>query len=193
MEALVHLKENEGAGGREKSTTLELALATPLRGVLYSDNAGDGSQSPEQLRKMIGGIVVVCTKEMAEPIAMFNIEAAGQVYSRTNEFVYLGGDINHNAHEADPFGGICGAHESYETAEVCHVWRTGAGHVLQEGSGRRVSGVFRGRSHSFRYQRRAVEERSPGRGGIAQDNGKRGGTFHDLLSCCQESQGQTTE
>ena len=94
MNALVHLRENEGAGGRGKSTTLELALATSLRGVLYSDNAGDVSQSPEQPMKMIGGIVVVCTKEMAEPVAIFNIEAAGQVCSRTNEFVYLGGDIN---------------------------------------------------------------------------------------------------
>ena len=122
--------------------------------MLYSDNAGDVSQSPEQLRKMIGWIVVVCAKEMAEPIATFNIEAAGQVCSRTNELVYLGRDINQNAHEADPFGGICGAHESYETTEVCDVWRTGGGRGLQRGSGRRVSGVFRGRSHSFRYQRR---------------------------------------
>ena len=160
--------------------------------MLYSDNAGDVSQSPEQLRKMIGGIVVVCTKEMAEPIATFNIEAAGQVCSRTNEFVYHVRDINENAHEADPFGGICGAHESYETTKVCDVWRTGRGRGLQGGSGRRVSGVLRGRSHSFWYQRRSVEERSPGRGGIAQDGGTRGRTFHDLLSCCQESQGSTT-
>ena len=34
----------------------------------------------------------------------FGVEAAGQVYNQTNEFVYLGGDVNHNANlsiEAD--------------------------------------------------------------------------------------------
>ena len=136
MDALVHPRENKGAGRRGKSITLELALATLLRGVFYTGNAGVISQSPKKLRKVMRGIVVVCTsfgltisdeaeteniclrtKEMAEPIAMFNIEAAGQVHSQTNDFVYLGEDINHNAHEADPFGGVCGAHESYETAK----------------------------------------------------------------------------
>ena len=27
----------------------------------------------------------------------FSVEAAGQVYNQTNEFVYLGGNVNHNA------------------------------------------------------------------------------------------------
>ena len=106
--------------------------------------------------------MVVCTKEMAEPIAMFNIEAADQMYNQTNGFVYLWEDITHNDHEADSFGVICGAHESYEIAEVFDVWRTGGGRALQGGSARRVSGVFLGRSHNFWYQRRAVENAAQG-------------------------------
>ena len=68
----------------------------------------------DQLRKMIGVIVVVCaafdptvseakieivclhTKEMPESTAIFSVEATGQVYNQTNEFVYLGGDVNHS-------------------------------------------------------------------------------------------------
>ena len=33
----------------------------PLWGMLYADDAGVVSQSPEQLRKIMGVIVVVCT------------------------------------------------------------------------------------------------------------------------------------
>ena len=73
------------------------------------------SQSSEQLRKMMGVIVVVCTafglnvseanteimclrvKGMPESTAIFNVEAAGQVYNQTNEFVYLGGNFIQNA------------------------------------------------------------------------------------------------
>ena len=29
--------------------------------------------------------------------ATFSVEAAGQVNNQTNEFVYLGGNVNHNA------------------------------------------------------------------------------------------------
>ena len=64
---------------------------------------------------MIGVIVVVCAacglavseaktgimclraKGMPESTAIFSAEAADQVYSQTNEFVYLGGNVNHNA------------------------------------------------------------------------------------------------
>ena len=60
----------------------------------------------------MGVIVVVCTafvsvakteimclraKRMPESTATFNVEAAGWVYNQTNEFVYLGGNVNHNA------------------------------------------------------------------------------------------------
>ena len=33
---------------------------------------------------------------MPESTAIFSIEAAGQVYNQTNEFLYLGGGVNHN-------------------------------------------------------------------------------------------------
>ena len=45
---------------------------------------------------------------------------------------------------------------------------------------------------AFGINAASVEERSLGRGGIAQDGGTRSRTFHDLLSRCQESQGPTT-
>ena len=32
-----------------------------------------------------------------ESTATFSVEAAAQVYNQTNEFVYLGGNVNHNA------------------------------------------------------------------------------------------------
>ena len=83
--------------------------------MLYADDVGIVSQSPEQLRNMIGVIVILCAafeltvseakteitclraKGMLEPTAIFSVEATGQVYSQTNEFVYLGGNVNHNA------------------------------------------------------------------------------------------------
>ena len=83
--------------------------------MLYADDAGVVSQSPEQLRKMMGVIVVVCTtfgitvseaktgimclraKGMPESTATFSVEAAGQVYNQMNEFVDIGGNVNHNA------------------------------------------------------------------------------------------------
>ena len=83
--------------------------------MLYADDARIVSQSPEQLRKMIGVIVFVCAafgltvseakteimclraKGMTECTAIFSVEAAGQVYNQTNDFEYLGGNDNHNA------------------------------------------------------------------------------------------------
>ena len=115
MDALVHLTKNRGAGGRGEATAGESVLATSLWGMLYADDAGVISQSPEQLRKMMEVIVVVCTafgltvseakteimclraKEMPESTAAFSVEAAGQVYNQTNEFVYLGENVSHNA------------------------------------------------------------------------------------------------
>ena len=106
--------EGKGTGGRGKATAGESVLATPLWGMLYADDAGVVSQSPEQVRKMMGVIVIVCAafgltvsevkteimclcaKEMPESIAIFSVEAEGQVYNQTNEFVYLGGNVNHD-------------------------------------------------------------------------------------------------
>ena len=83
--------------------------------MLYADDAGVVSQSPEQLKKLMGVIVVVYaalgltvseskteiirlrTKGMPESTATFSVEAADQVYNQTNEFVSLGGNVNHNA------------------------------------------------------------------------------------------------
>ena len=42
-------------------------------------------------------IMCLRTKGMLESTATFHVEVAGQVYNRTNEFVHLGGNVNHNA------------------------------------------------------------------------------------------------
>ena len=112
---LIHLRKKRGARGRGEATAGESVLATPLWGMLYADDAGVVSRSPEQLRKMMGVIVVVCAafglivseanteimclraKGMPESTATFSVEAAGQVSNQTNEFVYPGGSVNHNA------------------------------------------------------------------------------------------------
>ena len=114
MDALVHLRKKRGAGGRGEATAGESVLATPLWGMLYADDAGVVSRSPEQLRKIMEVIVVVCAafgltvleakteiiclcaKGMPESTATFSVEA-GQVYNQTNEFVYIEGNVNHNA------------------------------------------------------------------------------------------------
>ena len=42
-------------------------------------------------------IMCLHTKGMSESTATFSVEAAGQVFNQTNEFVYLGRNVNHNA------------------------------------------------------------------------------------------------
>ena len=109
MDALVHLRKKKGAWGRGEATAGDPFLATLLWGMIYADDAGVVSQSPEQLRKMMGAIVVVCatfgliiseakteimclrTKGMSESTVTFSVETAGQVYNQANEFIYLGG------------------------------------------------------------------------------------------------------
>ena len=66
------------------------------------------------------------------------------------------------------------------------VRRNGGGRGLCRRPGKRVDGVFPGRSQSFRHQRRPVDDCSPGRGGKAQDGGTRGGTFHGEMDRCAE-------
>ena len=53
MDVLVHLRGR----GRGEATTGEPALATSLWGMLYADDAGVVSQSPEQLQRIMGGRV----------------------------------------------------------------------------------------------------------------------------------------
>ena len=92
MDALVHLRKKRG---RREATAGESVLVTPLWGMLYADDAGVVSRSPEQLRKMMGVIAVVCAafgltvseakteimcscaKGMPESTATFSVEAAG--------------------------------------------------------------------------------------------------------------------
>ena len=60
MDALVHLRKKKGTEGRGAATAGETVLATSLWVMLYADDAGVVSQAPEQLRKTMGVIVVVC-------------------------------------------------------------------------------------------------------------------------------------
>ena len=99
MDALVHLSEKRGRRG---ATAGEPALATLLWGMLYADDARVVLHSPEELRKIMGVIVVVCaafglivseaktkkmclrTKGMPYATTTFSVEATGQVYNQTN-------------------------------------------------------------------------------------------------------------
>ena len=67
------------------------------------------------------------------------------------------------------------------------------GRGLCGGPGKRVDVVFPGRPQSLRHQRRpVVDDFSPGRGGMVQDGGTRGRTFHGEIDRCRESRGWTT-
>ena len=57
------------------------------------------------------------------------------------------------------------------------VRRIGGGRGLCGGPEKIVDGVFPGRPQRSRHQRRPVDDCSPGRGGMAQNDGTRGGTF----------------
>ena len=94
--------------------------------------------------------------------------------------------------EADLVYGICGVHGGDETAEVRDVRIIDGRRGLCEGPGKRVDVMFTGRPQSFRHQRRPVDDCSPGRGGMAQNGGTRGGTFHGEMDRCRKSQGWTT-
>ena len=94
--------------------------------------------------------------------------------------------------QADLVRRIGGARGGYETAEVHDVRRNGGGRGLCRGPEKRADGVFRGRRQNFRHQRRPVDDCSPGRGGMAQDSGTRGGTFRGEMIRRRESQCWTT-
>ena len=42
-------------------------------------------------------IMCLRAKGMPESTAIFSVEAAGHMYNQTNGFIYLGGNVNHNA------------------------------------------------------------------------------------------------
>ena len=134
MDALVHPRKKTGPGGREGATSGEPVLETSLWGMVYADDAGVVSQPAEHLRKMMGMIVVVCaafgptvsetiktdimclhTKGMPETIAIFGIGAVGKVYNQTNEFVYRGGNVNHNLDLPITYGAASGSTPSNST------------------------------------------------------------------------------
>ena len=238
-------------------------------------------------------------KGMPESTATFSVKAAGQVYNQTNEFVYLGGNVDHNADlsievdwrirnawcsfrkytlelydrpsaplelkirmlrsevlETMLYGCVTWSPRAchYDTLRRAHHrfltrrigWRkhnradhpissldtlvkTGsesieatlsrrrilfAGFVARmedtrlskcvmfgemvggagcvRGPGKRVDGVFPGRSQIFRHQRRPVDDCSPGRGAMAQNGRTRDGTFHGEMDRCRKNQGWTT-
>ena len=101
LDALALLRKKTGAGGAGEAAAREPALATSPWGMLYADNTGIVSQSPDKLRKMMGMIIVVCagfgltvseakteimclrTNRMPEPATIFSVETAGQVYNQT--------------------------------------------------------------------------------------------------------------
>ena len=60
IDALVGLRKKTGARGLGRITAGESVPSTSLWGMLYADDAGVVSQSPEQLRKMMVVIVTVC-------------------------------------------------------------------------------------------------------------------------------------
>ena len=232
-------------------------------------------------------IMCLRAKGMPESTATFSIEAAGQVYNQTKEFVCLRGNVNHNADlsmvgrrirnawcsfrkytlklynrpsaslelktrmlraavlETMTYGCITWSPRAchYDTLRRayhrflthCIGWRkhNGADHpisyldtlvktesesieatlrrrrILFAGfmarmedtrlpkyvmfeemvrgagcvgdPGKRVDGVFPGRTQSFWHQRRPVDDCSPGRGGMARNGKTRGGTFHGKM------------
>ena len=69
---------------------------------------------------------------------------------------------------------------------------TGKERGLRKDPEKGVDGVSPERPQSFRYQRRPVDDCSPGRGGVTQEGGARGETFHGEMGRWRENQGWTT-
>ena len=114
MDALVHLRKKRGAGGSNcrKVSPGDAALGHALRWRCRSrleitlaaeeDDGGDHGRVrgvwPHSVSEVKTEIMCLCgAKWMPESTATFSVEAAGQVYNQTNEFVYLGGNVSHNA------------------------------------------------------------------------------------------------
>ena len=112
---LVYLDDApKGEDGRpRKEGTLEM-VRRAVWGMLYADDAGVVSTSPRGLTRMMGVIVVTCqefgltvSEKKTQAMHLWShshtasnalrIEAAGQRYKQTTEFVYLGGAISESA------------------------------------------------------------------------------------------------
>ena len=112
---LVYLDDApKGEDGRpRKEGTLEM-VRRAVWGMLYADDAGMVSTSPRGLTRMMGVRVVACqefgqtvSEKKTEAMHLWShshtmsnalrIEAAGQRYKQTTEFVYLGGAISESA------------------------------------------------------------------------------------------------
>ena len=112
---LVYLDDApKGEDGRPRQEgTLEM-VRRAVWGMLYADDAGVMSTSPRGLTRMMGVIVVACqefgltvSEKKTEAMHLWShphtasnalrIEAAGQRYEQTTEFVYLGGAISESA------------------------------------------------------------------------------------------------
>ena len=112
MDALVHLRKKMGAGGEKlmeiKSwrrcfgACLKLTMSESSRNRRAAEAYDEGDcGGVRDIGLTVSGaktdIRCVRTKEMLESTAIFSVEAGGQVYNQTNEFVCLGGNVNHNA------------------------------------------------------------------------------------------------
>ena len=103
-------KEGRARVGRVDRQKKEEAAQT-LWGMLYADDAGIVSRSPEGLEKMTVTVIVtacaafgltvseakteiMCLQTKGGGHVPFTVTAAGQVYKQTVEFVYLGGGIS---------------------------------------------------------------------------------------------------
>ena len=88
MDALVLLRKKRGAGGSNcrrvsPDDAVMIVVVCAAFGLTVSEAKTE--------------IMCLSMKGLPESTAMFSVEAAGQVYNQTNEFVYLGGNVNHFA------------------------------------------------------------------------------------------------
>ena len=115
VSGMVYLDDAPKAGdGRPREEgTLEI-VPRAVWGMLYTDDAGMVLTSPRSLVRMMDVLVVACqefglkaSEKKIEAMHLWSdsnttsnalqIEAPGQRYKRTNEFVYLGGAISESA------------------------------------------------------------------------------------------------
>ena len=118
MDSMVQLQRKKEKGGEEERRAQAGRLdgqrkeqeAQTLWGMLYADDAGIVSRSPEGLKKILTMIVascaafeltvseakteIVCLQTKGGRHVPFTVTATGQVYKQTVKFVYLGGAIS---------------------------------------------------------------------------------------------------